>query len=191
MHAYLTHPQVTVDPSRPVPRWSLSAEGRGRAELFARGALARDFSVIVSSDETKAVETADIVAAATGAGVHVLPGLHENDRSATGFLPPHEFERMADAFFAEPLASIRGWERAADAQARIVAAVTCASSAFAGPILFVGHGAVGTLLMCHAGGLAISRRHDQRPGGGCLFRFDLEPPAVVHPWRPLEEFSAP
>jgi hypothetical protein len=27
--------------------------------------------------------------------------------------------------------------------------------------------------------------------GGGLFRFDLKPPAVVHPWRPLEEFCAP
>ena len=42
--------------------------------------------------------------------------LHENDRSATGYLPPNQFEAMADRFFAEPQASVLGWERAVDAQ---------------------------------------------------------------------------
>jgi hypothetical protein len=46
--------------------------------------------------------------------------MHENDRSATGFLPPDEFETVANRLFAEPLVSIRGWERAIDAQLRIV-----------------------------------------------------------------------
>jgi hypothetical protein len=49
--------------------------------------------------------------------------LGENDRSATGFLPPEEFERVADEFFGSPEKSARGWERAGDAQVRIVRAV--------------------------------------------------------------------
>lgn len=28
--------------------------------------------------------------------------MHENDRSATGFLPPPEFEAVANQFFANP-----------------------------------------------------------------------------------------
>ena len=56
--------------------------------------------------------------------VHFIthPGIGENDRSATGFLPREEFWATADLFFAHPTESIRGWERAIDAQARIVAA---------------------------------------------------------------------
>ena len=49
--------------------------------------------------------------------------MHENDRSATGFLEPSEFERVADEFFARPTVSIGGWERAIDAQKRIVGEV--------------------------------------------------------------------
>lgn len=45
--------------------------------------------------------------------------MHENDRSATGFLPPSEFESVADEFFAKPEVRVRGWEPAIDAQARI------------------------------------------------------------------------
>lgn len=46
--------------------------------------------------------------------------MHENDRSATGFLMPDEFQAAANQFFAQPQISVRGWERAADAQLRIV-----------------------------------------------------------------------
>jgi hypothetical protein len=80
-------------------------------------------------------------------GVH--DALHENDRSATGFIPPPEFERMADAFFAHPEESVRGWERAVDAQTRIAAAVDeLLDRSPQGTVAFVAHGGVGTLLLC-------------------------------------------
>jgi broad specificity phosphatase PhoE len=67
--------------------------------------------------------------------------MHENDRSATGFLPPDEFETVANRFFAHPLVSIQGWERAIDAQLRIVREVEhVLARNRAGDVLFVGHG---------------------------------------------------
>ena len=72
--------------------------------------------------------------------------MHENDRSATGYLPGPEFEATADRFFAEPQISVRGWERAIDAQARILGAVAETLARHpGGDLLLVGHGAVGTL----------------------------------------------
>ena len=113
--------------------------------------------------------------------------MHENDRSSTGFLPPHEFERVADTFFAAPDTSVRGWETARAAQARIVAEVTACIALYPeGDVLFVGHGAVGTLLWCHLAGVGIDRRHDQPAGGGNWFSFrddDRRPDAG---WRPME-----
>ncbi|QTK79895.1 Phosphoglycerate Mutase [Agrobacterium tumefaciens] len=101
--------------------------------------------------------------------------MHENDRSATGFLPPTEFEKAADWSFAHPEESYQGWERAIDAQARIVGAVRAVLDRHDGqqPIAFVGHGGVGTLLKCHIEGRGISRAEDQPPGGGNLFRFSV------------------
>ena len=75
---------------------------------------------IVSSGERKAVETAEIIAGKLNVAVEVREAMHENDRSATGYLPPDEFEALANQSFAHPMASVRGWERALDAQARIV-----------------------------------------------------------------------
>ncbi len=118
----------------------------------------------------------------------------ENDRSATGFLPPEEFERVADSFFAQPETSVRGWERAIDAQARIVAEARIALAEHMqgdgphGDLLLVGHGGVGTLLYCHLAAVAISRQHDQPPiGGGCYFTAPLETLIPDHGWRPMEE----
>lgn len=185
---YITHPQVKMDPDVPVPRWGLSDTGRERAVQAARRPWAARLGRIVSSDETKAVETAEILAAAAGVPVEILANLHENDRSATGFLPPPEFEKAADAFFAFPEASFRGWERAADAQVRIVSAVTKILDAHdpAVPIAFVGHGGVGTLLRCHLMGAPIARDRDQPGGGGNLYRFALANRAVSCDWTPME-----
>ena len=86
---------------------------------------------------------------------------YENDRSATGFLESEEFEATAGQFFAHPTKSVRGWETAVRAQVRIVTEVEDALSGIAGDgdILFVGHGAVGTLLYCH-----YARLRDLRDG---------------------------
>ena len=119
----------------------------------------------------------------------LVEDLGENDRSATGFLPPAEFERVADQFFGSPDKSIRGWERAVDAQSRIVRAVEeiGAKDKTTGAIAIVAHGAVGTLLYCHLAGEPIARRWDQPPnGGGNFYPFTLAPRAVHSWWRAID-----
>jgi broad specificity phosphatase PhoE len=186
-HLYLSHPQVQIDPSVSVPDWGLSELGRQRTEQLAGQPWLRRFGRIVSSAEKKAMETAAILAEALGVSAEVRAPMHENDRSATGFLPPPEFEGVADLFFKHPHESIRGWERAVDAQARIVAAVTTAiAEAPDVPTIFVGHGGVGTLLQCHAAQRVIARVSDQPPGGGNHYCFDMENRIVLYGWRSME-----
>ncbi|MFL4471176.1 histidine phosphatase family protein [Tateyamaria armeniaca] len=188
---YLSHPQVLIDPAVPVPDWGLNDVGTARvaalADAVAKGALAGTISVFTSR-ERKARDTALPLAAALGCDCTVIDESYENDRSATGYLPGAEFEKMADAFFADPEVSTRGWERAVDAQARITACLLrIADMAPQGDVLVVGHGAVGTLLYCAQAGLPISRDHDQGPGGGgnviTYARATLVPDSG---WRPME-----
>lgn len=187
---YLTHPQVRIDPTVPVPDWSLSPEGRARMEAVRGRPWLDALHRIVSSEERKAVETAEVLAAERGLIVEQAAGMGENDRSSTGFLPPDRFEAAANAFFSAPDRSWNGWERAIDAQARIVSAVEAAlAEAPDGvPILFVGHGAVGTLLKCALAGRAISRLEDQPHGGGNVFAFRLDERALLSDWTPVEQF---
>lgn len=185
---YLSHPQVKIDAAIPVPEWGLSDLGEERAKLFALSECLLQTKSIYSSAETKAIETANTVAKKLGLNTILRPRTHENDRSATGFLKPDEFETVADAFFAAPYESVRGWERAIDAQTRIVEETRqIIEDAVEGDILMVGHGGVGTLLYCHVAGLAISRDHDQPAGGGNVFAIDLSRNVIIHAWQRLED----
>lgn len=188
---YITHPQVRIDPDVPVPKWGLNEIGHARAVAAAALPWARTLGRIVSSDETKAIETAEILARAVGISIEIDERGHENDRSATGFLPPPEFEKAADWFFAHPDESFHGWERAVDAQSRIVSVVERALADHDPntPIAFVGHGGVGTLLRCHLGGMPIARSHDQPGGGGNLYVFGLSDRRLLTGWVAMERWQ--
>ncbi|WP_417523646.1 histidine phosphatase family protein [Marinovum sp.] len=181
----VTHPEVTVDPAVPVPEWGLSDLGRARAQRFALSGEMEAVTRLCASTETKARETAEFLAEPRALPLSFDARLGENDRSATGFLPPEVFEAAADAFFATPAESHRGWETALAAQARIVQAVRELTAVHdGGDLAIVTHGAVGTLLYCHLMGLPIDRRYDQ-PSQGHHWRADLATLRPRHGWRPL------
>ncbi|RFZ88625.1 histidine phosphatase family protein [Shinella sp. WSJ-2] len=187
---YITHPQVQIDPAVPVPDWGLSERGRARALLAASSGWTKEIGRFAASTERKAIETAEILSAGR-LPVETDHAMGENDRSATGFLPPDAFENAANWFFAHPQESFKGWERAADAQARIVAAVerVLADHDPETPIAFIGHGGVGTLLKCHLTGKPIARDGDQPAGGGNLFAFRLADRAVTCDWTAIESWK--
>ena len=192
----MTHPQVRIDPTVPVPRWGLSDEGRARAEAFARHPLVTAARRVVASTETKAIELAQILAVAIRVPFTTDAEFDENDRSATGYVPAERFEQLADAFFAHPDQSVEGWESAAMVQARIVGAFETALEHHNPdrPILFAGHGAVGTLLKCALDQRVIARDEDQRrighPGGGNVLVIRLSDRALLSDWPPMEELPA-
>ena len=185
---YLTHPQVQVDPQIPVPMWGLNTVGRERIIRLINSNFLLGTTQVISSGEAKAVETGQMISASLGVTLEVNEAMYENDRSATGYLPFDEFDAVANEFFAYPLRSVRGWERAIDAQLRIVSAVeSILRQNRSGDTLFVGHGAVGTLLLCHYLKVEINRIHDQAPGGGQFFTLLKETRKVLHSWRQIEE----
>lgn len=184
---FITHPEVMIDPNRPVPDWGLAPKGLARMARLLEAPFIADIDAIWCSTERKAIEAAEILAAHRKIPARALAELGENDRSATGYLPSAEFEATADSFFARPLESVRGWERAIDAQARIVSAIHDIASQtpdHAG-IAIVAHGAVGALLLCHVTKTPISRKADQPGrGGGNYFMFAAG--VLVHGWTPID-----
>lgn len=192
---YLTHPQVLQNPDVPVPQWGLSPLGRQRVEALAARQVVPKGAMIFSSPERKALDLSEILAGDAASAILADEAMGENDRSATGYLAPTQFEANANRFFGEPHLSVDGWERAVDAQARIVAAVTraLAQAPIDRPVVFCGHGAVGTLLKCHLGQRAISRAEDQghsgNPGGGNGFTFDLDAMILGCEWTAMEDLA--
>jgi broad specificity phosphatase PhoE len=190
---FISHPNVVVSSAVPVPRWPLSATGRARMVEGLKQPWVRSVTSIYASTEQKAVDTAAILAGHLSIGFQQVEDLGENDRSSTGFLEPPDFEAMANAFFANPQTSVRGWERAADAQQRIVRAVSAIAQqdTSVGSIAIVSHGAVGTLLYCHLTGKPISRAWDQPPnGGGNFYAFTLTPPRADAGWAAIDVLPA-
>ncbi|MBX8802485.1 histidine phosphatase family protein [Ochrobactrum sp. MR28] len=189
---FLTHPQVVVDPAVPVERWSLSQAGRTALQQFLERALWPVPDIIWSSTETKAQETAALLAEHFNCAVQSDIRLGENDRSATGFLPAEEFEQVADTFFAHPDCSVRGWEKAADAQARVYGAMNEIINESVRlqhkTVIICGHGATGTLLYCALAGVPISRHYDQ-PSQGHYWRYNSETKQMLHHWQNLHELT--
>ena len=187
---FVSHPNVQIRPDIPVPDWPLSDEGHSRMRACLRLPWVPSVGAIFSSTERKAMESAAHLADHLSLPIHEAADLGENDRSSTGYLPALEFEGLADAFFAEPHRSVRGWERAVDAQARVVSAATKISAATQGvaAVAIISHGAVGTLLYCHLMQQPISRRFDQpQNGGGNYFSYSLSPPTAYSWWRAIDE----
>ena len=186
---FITHPEVAIDPAVPVPDWPLSPRGRQRLRAALKQPWLTGVRAVFTSAERKARESADILARPLGLAPIVIAGLGENDRSATGYLPKAEFEALADAFFAQPDDSVRGWETASAAQRRIIDAVdrAIAMAPPAGDIAIVAHGGVGALLLCHLKRVPISRTEDQPSGGGGnVFAFDSATRRLIHGWQPID-----
>ncbi|QBF32784.1 histidine phosphatase family protein [Thalassococcus sp. S3] len=186
---FVTHADVLIDPQVDVPDWPLAPRGRARHVAFNEAEIVRKVGVVYSSAERKAAQAGEILARARDVPHKVIEALHENDRSATGYLPSDEFEKVADAFFASPTQSVRGWERACDAQDRVVKAcqdIARNEAETDGDIAVVAHGGVGALFLAHLKGADISRSFDQPPGkGGHYISVSLPDWHVTDGWRDI------
>lgn len=189
---FVTHSEVVIDPTKPIESWPLSPVGRERMTRFAAALGGAGVTAVWSSAERKAVDGAEIIADRLGVAAKVEPRLHENDRSATGYIAPPEFWEVVAEFFAHPDRSVRGWETARDAQARIVSAVEAVLAAEpAGRVVIVAHGGVARLLTCHLQGWGIGQDEDRPPsvGGGDWLALADRPLRALGRWRPIEEFG--
>jgi broad specificity phosphatase PhoE len=187
---FITHPQVAIDPSVPVPEWPLSSQGIQRVMLMLDQPWIGRVRAVFTSAERKALDTASIVAGHLSLSPVVIADLGENDRSATGYIPKAEFEVVASRFFAHPDESVCGWEPAIDAQRRIVQAMNrvIAMAPAHGNIAIISHGAVGALLLCYLKGVPISRTEDQpNGGGGNLFSFNTATRRLLTGWHRIDE----
>jgi broad specificity phosphatase PhoE len=187
---FITHPEVVIDPGQPIPDWPLNLIGRARMERFVDLLAGRDVTAVYASTERKAQDGAAIVAERLGLSCQAHEDLGENDRSSTGFIAPPEFWDVVREFFGRPHESIRGWERAFDAQARIVNAISriLHEDQTSGDIVVVSHGAVGCLLTAHLQKVEIGKEtRPQHPGGGCFIVIDRASFALTQNWRAIED----
>ncbi len=116
----ISEPEATA----PASQWRLSHHGRGRCEALAEHLEKYNLSLLVSSIEAKAIETAKLTAAHLSIPTEIAFGIHEHERSNVGFLAsPELFQARVAEFFDQPDKVVFGSESAAQALARFTAAV--------------------------------------------------------------------
>ena len=142
------HSEPILEPDVAPNRWRLSERGRSGSALLG-GRLARyGPGVVVSSEEPKAVETAEVAARRLGIGCSVYPGLHEHDRTGVPFLGDGEFGRAARGFFERPDTLVWGNETARQAGDRFEgAARSVLDEREEGVVVIAAHGTVISLLV--------------------------------------------
>ena len=137
------HAQPLVQPQIPAAQWHLSEDGKRKSETLAASLRPHDPSIIITSEEPKAIETGQIVGQLLARPVEPAADLHEHDRGNVPHMPSREFLSFMALFFQRPEELVLGEETAAAAHARFSAAVDAALSKHAdGNIVIVTHGTV-------------------------------------------------
>lgn len=147
----IKHSLPQIEPGKPAREWRLSDEGIRRCDALAAALRLYAPDVLVSSDEPKAVQTAEHIGARLGLINQIIPGLHEHERVTAGFLDRDAFQASVRRFFAQPDALVFGEETANQAHARFAAAVqSVMASHQEKTAAFVAHGTVISLLVGRA-----------------------------------------
>jgi broad specificity phosphatase PhoE len=145
----------SIDPKIPSRDWHLSQEGRQRGKLLAARLLAFSPMRIVSSHESKALETASIVAETIGLPYEEAVGLQEHERSQEEYTSREIFENQVRIFFGQPGRLVFGSETADQACTRFIKAVKAIQEQVPGqfPLVIVSHGTVISLFVSRAWGI--------------------------------------
>jgi len=102
----------------PAREWKLSIEGQKKAEKLAERLVQYQPDFLVSSDEPKAIETAEIIGSILGLSCLVISDLHEHDRGQSPLYSMDEFQSLVKKFFDNPDILVFGSETANQALAR-------------------------------------------------------------------------
>src|SRR5215212_4120621 len=121
MQKYLVlikHSLPKVEKDIPATHWKLSEEGQLRVHRLADSIKRFQPEVIVSSNETKAKETAGIMTSMLQLKFQVIEGLQEHDRSKLPYLSQDVFHASIREFFQKPDQLVLGSETANQAHER-------------------------------------------------------------------------
>lgn len=120
----IKHATPAIDRTKPAACWPLRDDGRAACGPLADLLVPYRPTVIVSSREPKAIETATIVAARLGTAMATAADLHEHDRRNVPWIDGLKWTETMRRFFAHPDDLIVGRETAGQARNRFARAVS-------------------------------------------------------------------
>ncbi len=133
-------------------QWPLSDEGEVLTARAADYVAGFKPTRVVTSDERKAVQTAQIIAKRVGVSIKVGPGFREHDRVGVAWPGTGQRARELQHFFAKPTERVFGNETAVEALKRFDAALRRCLAERTGPVAVVTHGTVMSLYLARLTG---------------------------------------
>ncbi|MCP3738966.1 histidine phosphatase family protein [Rossellomorea sp. BNER] len=120
----IKHSMPVLDSEQPSNKWTLSEVGKKESRELAAYLKAYNFQTVFSSDEPKAIETAEIIANQLGKETVITMNTYEHERrNNRKIFPRTEFEAIMRKFFEQPNELIFGEETADNARKRFTAAI--------------------------------------------------------------------
>jgi broad specificity phosphatase PhoE len=119
----IKHARPLVDPARPSHEWKLSDQGRQDASRLADRLKDHGIAKVFSSDEPKAIETAQVIASALNTPTEVAADIFEHDRSNVPHMRSGEFISHVELFFRKPDELVLGRETASECANRFAQAI--------------------------------------------------------------------
>ena len=151
------HSQPAIDPHIDARDWHLSEAGRARCQFLVEQLRSYLPAALYSSDEPKAMETAQLIGEPLGLRSIARPNLHEHDRRGTPYeVNPADFEASVAMFFARPDERVYGNESAQQALARFskaIAHILDQGAAQSATPIVITHGTVITLFVAAHNGM--------------------------------------
>ena len=114
----IKHAAPEVVPGVSAEQWHLSERGRASCAALAEALRAHQPNVIISSEEPKAQETAELVAQQLGVPWATAAGLHEHDRRGVPHMRSSEFISHVELMFRKRGERVLGHESADEALRR-------------------------------------------------------------------------
>ncbi len=137
------HSTPALEPRVPPDRWRLSEIGRRRAAALADTLTGWNAASLYSSDEPKAIETAEIISSKLGLPVKVVPGFREHLRNGVPFMTDAKWRVVVLNAINRPDQLVLGSETVEEARRRFSDALTIAESMSPpGAMIIVSHGTV-------------------------------------------------
>ncbi len=144
----IKHAPPEVDPTQSSEKWNLGEKGRKACEGLAEKLRPHGIGKIVSSQEPKALQTAEELSSRLAVEVTSIPGLEEHDRRNVPHMRSGEFISMVELFFRRPDDLVLGDETANEALARLSAAIEAiVSDATEDTMAVITHGTVMALFL--------------------------------------------
>ena len=139
----IKHARPEVIPTVPAHEWHLGEQGKELSRKLGQRLLPYNLKQVLSSEEPKAVETAQIVAAQLSIPSIAVPGLQEHDRSNVPQMEPRVFQSAVAQFFQKPARLVLGRETAEEVYERFEEAMRRLLTTYTdGDLAVVSHGTV-------------------------------------------------